>query len=119
MNSIEDTINTITNVLITNNYEITKKELKPYISSYNKFLQKTITHVIRLLIDKHNIGTEKYRGVSYFWNIEYKHYMRDSKQIIRKQIHDSFILHELVLDECSDKHLEIIKNIVNDNVNIE
>lgn len=58
--------------------------------------------------DKKNIGTYKYAGVAFFWNVKYNCYMRTSSTKFRKHIHHLFMKHNLVLAGTSPKHLKII-----------
>jgi len=46
---------------------------------------------------------------TYFWNHEYRHYMRDLKPSIQNQIKRAFKSFGLALDGQSDLHLEIIQ----------
>jgi len=43
-------------------------------------------------LDKQFIGTENYMGLAYYWNYEYRHYLRDAKPYIRMKVHNSFLL---------------------------
>lgn len=43
--------------------------------------QEIINDQIKVVLDdEHNIGTDKYAGLAYFWNYEYRHYLRDALQ---------------------------------------
>ena len=58
--------------------------------------------------DKENIGTYRYVGVAFFWNIKYNCYLRTASTRFRKHIHHLFMKHNLALSGTSDKHLKII-----------
>lgn len=65
-----------------------------------------------LRADEKLIGTESYMGVAWFWNKEYKHYLRgDIKPITyctRRRVHNALLNAGLAVDGCSDQHLAII-----------
>lgn len=63
-------------------------------------------------LDKKLVGTRFYMGLCYFWNIEYKHYLRDATYKERKEVHKEFIKNKLDLVGVSNKHLNIIKKII-------
>jgi hypothetical protein len=64
-------------------------------------------------LDKRYVGTDDYLGVAYFWNYDYRHYLRDTNNHRRKRVHDLFLREGLDVGGSSDKHLKIIQNIVN------
>jgi len=58
------------------------------------------------------VGTKAYMGISWFWNNEYKHYLRgDVKKInylTRRRVHNALLDAGLAVDGCSDQHLAIV-----------
>ena len=64
-------------------------------------------------LDKRYVGTDDYLGVAYFWNYEYRHYLRDTTNHRRKRVHDLFLKEGLDVAGSSDRHLKIIQNITN------
>ena len=38
-------------------------------------------------LDKQFVGTENYMGLAYYWNYEYRHYLRDAKPYIRMKVY--------------------------------
>ena len=61
-----------------------------------------------LKVDNELIGTPDYMGASYFWNYDYRHYMRDASFLIRQKVHKYFMDAALPTDGTSDQHLKII-----------
>ena len=62
-------------------------------------------------LDKNYIGTDNYLGLAYFWNYEYRHYLRDTTNSRRKKVHDLFLRECLDVSGSSGRHLEIIQHI--------
>lgn len=60
-------------------------------------------------LDKQFVGTENYMGLAYYWNYEYRHYLRDAKPYIRMKVHNSFLLENLPIADATEKHFQIIK----------
>lgn len=60
-------------------------------------------------LDKQFVGTENYMGLAYYWNYEYRHYLRDAKPHIRMKVHKSFLLENLPIADATEKHFQIIK----------
>ena len=60
-------------------------------------------------LDKQFIGTENYIGLAYYWNYEYRQYLRDAKQYIRMKVHNSFLIENLPIADATEKHFQIIK----------
>jgi hypothetical protein len=58
--------------------------------------------------DYNFIGTPDYMGVAFYWNLEYKHYLRDASFVQRRRVHHMFIKAGLELDGMSDAHHAII-----------
>ena len=47
-------------------------------------------------------------GIGWFWNYEYRHYLRDSSYVTRQIIHDELVNYDLELDGISERHHLII-----------
>jgi hypothetical protein len=60
-------------------------------------------------LDKQFVGTENYMGLAYYWNYEYRHYLRDAKPYIRMKVHNSFLIENLPIADATEKHFQIIK----------
>ena len=58
--------------------------------------------------DEKLIGTADYLGVAYFWNEEYKWWLRDASTKVRRRVHKAFLAARLPLDESSAEHRAII-----------
>ena len=72
----------------------------------------TMPHDAYLLLwhaDNKFIGTENYIGLAYYWNYEYRHYLRDASPYVKRKVHNQFLKHKLDLVGISARHLEIIK----------
>ena len=63
-------------------------------------------------LDSNFSGTPDYMGLAYFWNYEYRHFLRDASQDQRKRIHKAFIKSKLSLEGESDAHQNIILTII-------
>ncbi len=63
-------------------------------------------------LDKTFVGSENYLGLAYFWAMEYKHYLRDCTMAKRRKIHKKWMQAGLDLTSTSDKHLSIIKTVL-------
>jgi hypothetical protein len=59
-------------------------------------------------LDEKFIGTDDYMGVAYFWHDEYKWWLRDASQKIRRKVHKAFRDARLTPDESSAEHRAII-----------
>ena len=55
------------------------------------------------------INTPNYLGVYWFWNYEFRHYLRDASYAQRRRVHAAFIKAGLPIDGESNAHLQIIK----------
>jgi hypothetical protein len=62
-------------------------------------------------LDDSFIGTKNYLGHSYFWDWEYRHYLRSATYSKRRQVHRHLLKANLTVSETSPKHLAIIKKI--------
>lgn len=60
-------------------------------------------------LDETFIGTPNYLGLAYFWDLKYKHYLRDVSIKTRIKIHHELLKYSLNLTGISDKHEQIIK----------
>lgn len=63
-----------------------------------------------LRVDYSNLGTIDYQGIAFFWNMEYKHILRDASRDVRVGVHSILLDENLPLNGVSDKHYEIIKH---------
>lgn len=62
-------------------------------------------------LDTKFVGTINYMGVAYFWNYEYRHYLRDASTAKRIKVHNAFLNENLDVSGTSERHFEIIKSI--------
>lgn len=75
---------------------------------------KTLTELLEEFeLNQSKVGTKDYNGISYFWNSEYKHTLRNCTKEQRIKIHNQLLTENLPLNGVSDRHYEIIKNINN------
>lgn len=63
-------------------------------------------------LDKTFVGTGNYLGLAYFWAHEYRHYLRDCTMAKRRTVHKKWLQAGLNLEGISDKHLSIIKHVL-------
>jgi len=63
-------------------------------------------------LDKGAIGTYEYIGIAYFWDYEYRHYLRDCSESCRKRVHHKLLKTGLPVDGKSDAHHQLISSIV-------
>ena len=63
-------------------------------------------------LDKTFVGTGNYLGLAYFWAHEYRHYLRDCTMAKRRTVHKKWLQAGLYLEGISDKHLSIIKHVL-------
>ena len=63
-------------------------------------------------LDQTFINTPNYLGVAYFWNYEYRHYLREASTTQRKEVHKLFRQFEIGIDKASYLHLEIINHVL-------
>lgn len=58
--------------------------------------------------DEKLIGKPDYLGVAFFWNEEYKWWLRDASTKVRRKVHAAFLAAHLKPDESSPEHRAII-----------
>lgn len=63
-------------------------------------------------LDKSWIGSDNYIGLAYFWNYEYRHFLRDTTTSKRRRIHNKLLQTGLDVSGASDDHLSIIRSVV-------
>jgi len=91
--------------MVTNAKKYNSK-MKAYSLNLNKITPQAIDALIKL--DNAFVGTPNYMGISYFWNHEYRHYMRNNRKNWVK-IHTLFLKEKLDVSGVSSRHKEIIK----------
>ena len=69
-------------------------------------------HLWKLYNDIACIGTKDYQGYAYFWQHEYKHFLRDCTRGRRKRVHNAWLKEGLPLDGISKRHMEIVRKII-------
>ena len=57
-------------------------------------------------------GTPNYLGIAFFWNPEYKQFLRIATPKQRKLVHDRLIAAGLKLNGVSDKHKAIVEKVL-------
>lgn len=73
---------------------------------------KTMPHDAYMLLwnnDQKFVGTKNYIGLAYFWNYEYRHYLRDASIYVKRKVHNVFLEKGLELTGVSEIHYKIIK----------
>lgn len=75
----------------------------------NKITLHAFSKIMKL--DEAFISTYNYIGVAYFWNYEYRHYLRDTSTAKRQKVHRLFMENNLDVAGRSDKHLQIIQKV--------
>ena len=69
-----------------------------FLNSINYNVSLNLDNLFQLQkLDKRNIGTHKYFGLSYFWHSGYKHYLRNATPKQRVYIHLQFIKNNVPL----------------------
>ena len=63
-------------------------------------------------LDEEFVGTLNYMGLGWFWNYEYRHYLRDATFPQRKKVHKKFVKANLPTDGESPAHLSIIEKVL-------
>jgi len=66
-------------------------------------------------LDRTFIGTVNYMGAVYFWNYEYRHYLRDATFTERVKVHSAFLAAGLAVNGDSPAHEAIILRLVKPN----
>ena len=61
-----------------------------------------------LEIDKGFIGTPHYMGVAFFWNYDYRHFLRDASVARRRDAHSRLLDAGLSVCGSSDAHFRIM-----------
>ena len=61
-----------------------------------------------LLEDQPAVGTDRYRGVAYFWHHDYRHYLRDATRKQRRHAHHAMLNSGLRVDGNTTVHEAII-----------
>lgn len=59
-------------------------------------------------LDEKYIGTDNYMGVAFFWNEEYKWWLRDATAKVRRKVHAAFVKAKLKPDEYSPEHRAVV-----------
>jgi len=68
-------------------------------------------------LDKSFINTTHYMGLAYFWSIDYRHSgLRECSVAKRKKVHKKLLQAGLNVNETSDKHFQIIMNLLNGDI---
>lgn len=76
---------------------------------HNLPLTSTAYYALHALDEKTLVGTPDYLGLAFFWNYEYRHYLREATPKQRKLVHDLLIEAGLSLDGASPDHAAIIE----------
>ena len=64
-------------------------------------------------LDRSFINTRNYMGLSWFWHYDYKYTgLRECSVAKRKKVHKKLLQSGLNVNETSDKHFEIIMNLL-------
>ena len=67
--------------------------------------------LIALEADKERVGTMRYQGVAWFWNYEFRHYLRDADRWARVRVHNAFLRAGLAVDGDSEAHWQIVREV--------
>ena len=67
-------------------------------------------------LDDTFIGTPNYMGITYFWDYEYRHYLRDASPSQRIEVHKKWLDADLGLDGVTKKHWDIIGAVLKKDV---
>jgi len=65
-------------------------------------------------LDEKYIGTDNYMGIAYFWNYDYKWWLRDAKAKVRRQVHTAFRKAGLKPDDETPEHRKVIEKFFPD-----
>jgi len=60
-------------------------------------------------LDKSYVGTPNYMGIAYFWNHEYRHYLRDMSEYRRRLVHKKGLKENIDFLEVGKRQWDIIK----------
>ncbi len=63
-------------------------------------------------LDTSLIGTEDYMGYAYFWDMEYKHYLRNATFAERQKVHKAFLKAGLNVSDASSEHMFIVQRFL-------
>ena len=87
-----------------------KKTLRPSIESYELNLKVQTQPALQALhaLDKTFIGTSNYMGLTYFWNYEYRHVMRQASIYECRVVHQRMLKAGLKPDGKSPEHADIV-----------
>lgn len=66
-------------------------------------------------LDEKFIGTYNYLGIGWFWNYEFRHYLRDASINERKKVHNIFLTYNLNVSDATELHYQIIKETLKTN----
>ena len=56
-------------------------------------------------------GTDDYMGIAYFWHHDYRHYLRDTSNARRQQVHKALLRAGIAVDGSSPAHETLIQQI--------
>jgi len=68
----------------------------------------TNDYAYQVYLDEFNVGTPEYKGFTFFWNYEYRHFCRDMSRERRRLLHDELIEKGLELDGDSNEITNIV-----------
>ena len=81
-----------------------------------KSIVSTGIYSVKNAKDQANVGTNKYKGIAYFHDSEYKYQMRGASNKQRREAHKKLLAAGLDPRGKSDKHFEIITSVVEDSL---
>jgi hypothetical protein len=88
---------------------LVSKKITPGGETYDYRPQMTFRmFCIVSVIDRAMIGTPDYMGMAFWWNHEYKFYLREATNKQRKRAHDAILAGGLPLNGVSDEHAKIV-----------
>jgi hypothetical protein len=82
----------------------------PKITTVTIQTQKSFNQLF--FLDNKLIGTPDYLGLAYFWNYEYRHYLRDASESQRKKVHQLFLKFNLPISGASKDHETLIRKVL-------
>lgn len=62
-----------------------------------------------ILLDKSFVGTPNYMGLAYFWNYEYRHYLRGMSMYRLRLVHKKGLAENVDFLEVGNRQWDIIK----------